>query len=74
MAKLPQTILTASDDLQWLREAHLSGVPCESFAVAILHGNADSPERIELYQANRIDIRPTYVYVLDCDGDYQREA
>lgn len=44
---MTQTYLDSAEDLQWLQEVH--GVETEGYVVAILYGNEDCPNRVELY-------------------------
>lgn len=50
-----QTFLESNEDLKWLFDVHAKGLsPQEKqrTKVAILFGNEDAPERIELYERN----------------------
>ena len=47
--KMATTFLVGEHDMCWLREVH--GAP-EGFACALLHGNEDYPERIDLWRTN----------------------
>lgn len=48
-----QTILNTPEDVQWLEDTHLSSRyydgPRLAFASAVVCGNEDCPERIDLY-------------------------
>jgi len=70
-----RTLLTEREDLQWLREVHLPDVPIEDYAAALLIGNEDSPEQIELYRsaATHWASLPDRSYAVDADGTYTRE-
>lgn len=54
------TPLETPDDLKWLSDVH--GIPTEGAAIAIIHGNEDSPTKVEVYAENHIDCVPV-VYV-----------
>ena len=45
--------IESDDDIQWLRETHLRGVPLPSkyanFKFAVLQGNEDAPHAVNLY-------------------------
>lgn len=45
--------MNTADDLQWLKETHLKGVPLPSayqgFASYVLQGNEDAPHAVNLY-------------------------
>ena len=63
------TFLESAEDLEWLRDTHLKGCVVPEFAVAVLEGNEDWPERITLYEVNHVnsiymELRP------DADGQF----
>ena len=45
-----QTFINSSDDISWLKENHLQDLEYENFNSAIIYGNEDSPEKIELFE------------------------
>ncbi len=49
--------LESAEDLEWLHEVH--GVSVQGYACAILHGNEDSPERVEVFARNHYRCKPT---------------
>lgn len=55
------TALERQDDLKWLSDVH--GIPTEGAAIAIIHGNEDSPNKVEVYAENDVNCVPD-VYVL----------
>jgi len=67
-AKLSSTseLIVTTEDLHWLRDVHGIDiltpkdriVPC-----AIMHGNADCPEKVELFKKDNINEKPFRVYV-----------
>lgn len=60
-----QTILETVEDFEWLKDVH--GIAVGDYACAILHGNEDSPNKIELYAVDNYKCRPT-VYEPDANG------
>lgn len=62
---MKQTLLQSAEDLEWLRDVHKVWV--DACAVAILYGNEDCPERVELFAKDHYTRRPT-VYVADESG------
>lgn len=58
--------LETAEDMAWLAEVHHTGAA--AYACAILHGNEDAPERIELYARNHVACKPT-VLQADANGD-----
>lgn len=42
-------LLDTADDIRWLKDTHLKGIKVPTFKSAVLHGNEDAPERIDLY-------------------------
>ncbi|HSW91035.1 MAG TPA: hypothetical protein VLG09_00105 [Candidatus Saccharimonadales bacterium] len=44
-----QTFINSADDMEWLRETHLTNLHVESFNSAIIYGNEDSPVKVDLY-------------------------
>lgn len=78
-------MLNTVEDLQWLRETHLRGVPLpakyENFGCAVLQGNEDSPYAVNLYVATdpnhdddylRVEFKhepPVYCEYIEFSGD-----
>lgn len=58
------TFIETAQDMAWLVEVH--GAP-SGYAVAVLHGNEDAPDKVELYARNHYECVPT-VMVPDADG------
>jgi hypothetical protein len=59
------SFLNTPEDMQWLREVHLPQLPPE-YQSAILYGNEDSPDRVEVYMASDPRIGdPNLKFVLD---------
>lgn len=68
-----QTLLETPDDLQWLRDTHLASIdPLPPFVIAILHGNEDCPQRIDLYAINDFRCTPTEYALTDAGYVYAR--
>jgi hypothetical protein len=66
-----QTAINTADDMRWLREVHLPRLPAK-YRSAIIVGNEDFPDRIEVYE--RRDPRVTDVPVVfkaDEDGVFK---
>lgn len=61
------TILDTKEDLEWLSEVHCK--IANSYKIAIIHGNEDCPERIELYSKDRYSCKPT-ILVRNEEGSY----
>lgn len=60
--------LNSSEDMKWLRDVHIPGLPPE-YEAAVVHGNEDSPSKIEVYQNANPTIREKpMVFVADLDG------
>ena len=51
--------MNAPEDCQWLRETHLKGIMYPTFKSFILHGNEDSPEKLELYAYTEPELTDT---------------
>ena len=51
-------MLHKPEDRQWLRETHLRGHGLPAFKCAIVVGNEDCPERIELFADDRDGCKP----------------
>ena len=66
-----ETILENREDLEWLRDVHAvdifkwSGRNQGRAVCAIIHGNEDCPERVELFDRNHYRAKPFRVYVLN---------
>lgn len=56
------TVLDDAEGLKWLTDT--LGIPTEGYAVAVIFGNDDAPERVEVYPVNDYRSVPT-VYVAD---------
>lgn len=48
MMGLKMVLLNTPEDMKWLRDVHLPGLPPE-YESAVVHGNEDWPSRIEAY-------------------------
>lgn len=46
-----QTFIDTPEDIAWLLEVHLPGMQNEGYEAAVMYGNEDSPDFIELYWA-----------------------
>lgn len=44
------SFLNSSEDMKWLREVHLPKLPSK-YESAVIHGNEDSPSKIEVFRA-----------------------
>jgi hypothetical protein len=42
--------LNSPEDMKWLRDVHLQGLPSE-YEAAVVHGNEDSPSKIEVFRS-----------------------
>lgn len=51
------TILETAEDMAWLAEVHAP--IAAGYPMAVLHGNEDSPDRVELYARDHHEYRPT---------------
>lgn len=63
-------ILSGQDDMYWLRDTHHVDIYTPSARraeVAVIHGNEDCPEKVELFTSNHVKAKPFRVYVLDED-------
>lgn len=58
--------LNSVEDLKWLGEVHK--VSTAGYACAILHGNEDAPDKVEVFARDHYKCKPT-VYVADENGD-----
>jgi hypothetical protein len=68
MARLTMdtTVLDRREDLEWLRDVHGVDIFTEKgkrAVCAIIHGNEDCPERVELFDRNHYKAKPFRVYV-----------
>jgi hypothetical protein len=59
---MKQTFLETAEDLAWLTEVH--SVTTGGLACAILHGNEDSPSKVETFARNHMDCVPS-VWIQD---------
>lgn len=60
MARL--TFLKTEEDKQWLVDVHLPTLDPASFECALLVGNEDAPEWIEIYKYDDIGFPPVIMY------------
>lgn len=64
--------LDTKEDFEWLQEVHK--ISTRGFVVAVLHGNEDCPSKIELYEENDMECKPTvYIYNSDHQCYYEQE-
>jgi hypothetical protein len=66
-AKLSPTseLIVTTEDLHWLRDVHGIDILAPNdriIACAIMHGNADCPEKVELFRRDNINEKPFRVY------------
>lgn len=67
-----QTFLTGREDMKWLRDVHLTKLG-KSYKAAVIYGNEDWPDRIEVYKRAQPDYDDPFVaYEPDEDGVYHR--
>lgn len=62
-------IINTAADMDWLREVHLTDLG-QRFQSAVITGNDDSPERIDVYESVDPQITDTPVSYFLVDGDY----
>lgn len=59
--------LETAEDLQWLRETHLRGVPLPAkyaqFSFAVMAGNEDAPYSVNLYVSPAPTVTDDYLHV-----------
>jgi hypothetical protein len=55
-----ESFLESEDDFQWLQDVY--GISRDNAVCAILTGNEDAPERIELFRRNHWQEPPFYVW------------
>lgn len=60
------TFLENPVDMQWLSEVHYKAA--YQYKCAIVYGNMDAPDKIELYARNNVDCKPTILQA-DAKGD-----
>ena len=56
-------ILKSRSDLAWLHDVH--GVDIKGVKLAVIHGNEDSPERVELFERDHYQCVPVVVRFLE---------
>lgn len=69
------TFINSPEDMQWLRETHLACAPqfeTAHFKSAVIHGNEDCPEMIDLYLSNEPVVcdRPFRLMLDNDSGNY----
>lgn len=63
--------LNTADDMAWLRDVHLPGLPAR-FKSAVIHGNEDYPDLIEVYGRRDPEVTdPRVTYKPDSQGKYR---
>lgn len=69
-----QTPINTADDMRWLRDVHLPRLPAK-YKSAIIVGNEDYPDRIEVYESRdpRVTDVPV-VYKADAEGVFKDVA
>ncbi len=53
------TVLYTKEDMEWLANVHFKAA--RAYKLAILHGNEDSPAKVELFRRNHYKCKPTVV-------------
>ncbi len=65
------SFINSEADMKWLREVHKVDLYCTAAAAAI-HGNEDSPDRIDLYENQDPKFTDKCITLLRTDnGNYQ---
>lgn len=64
-----QVLLNSDEDMEWLRDVHLPDLPNE-YQSAIIYGNEDAPDRIDVFMAREPTIDDVAV-VFKPDEDYE---
>ncbi len=64
---MSMTLLSSKEDFEWLGDVHLKGIDLSKIKVAILHGNEDCPEKVELFKRNHYKCRPI-IFSMGEDG------
>ncbi|MDO8691481.1 MAG: hypothetical protein Q7R39_15990, partial [Dehalococcoidia bacterium] len=62
--------IEGEEDMDWLRDVHLHGLD-KKYKFAVLYGNEDWPERIEVYEKNDVNETPL-VFTSDDEGNFSR--
>jgi hypothetical protein len=72
---MAQSFFDQSTDLAWLANTHMQPFSEQvmASACAILHGNEDAPEKVELFAVNDYRCMPT-VFVQNESGNLVNEA
>lgn len=60
------TCLETTECLQWLQDVHK--IPALEYSCAIITGNEDAPDKVELYARNHMNCKPA-VYNSNDDGN-----
>ena len=63
--------LNSAEDLTWLNEVH--NVSTAGYVCAVLHGNEDAPDKVEVFARNHRNCNPI-VYIADENGDLSLES
>lgn len=73
--KMRTTQITTLEDIKWMLDVHFPHImnhfTFPQFVVAQLHGNEDSPEKIELFAQDHYRCKP-WVYLPDENGKMKR--
>lgn len=68
------TPLNTPEDLQWLKEVHLLKAPpphpYDNFKFAILHGNEDTPDSVDLYLSENPNYTDNFYKINFLYGDF----
>lgn len=68
-----QQMINTTDDMSWLRDVHLPRLPAK-YKSAIIVGNEDYPERIEVYEArNPVVTDVPVIFVADEEGVFREK-
>lgn len=66
------TFLNSPEDMKWLKDVHLPSLDPSRHKSAILHGNEDCPERIDVYVSpDPLHTDPYTRWTLQESGDYK---
>lgn len=74
---MKQTIFTESPDITWLFNTHIPSYACTEThtqcEVALIYGNEDSPEKVELFSVNDYKAKPYATFLQNDSGNLVME-
>ena len=63
----PLVLINTQDDMQWLKDVHIPNLNLRKFKSAMVHGNEDAPDLIEVFEKRDPNVSDTPVQYIQSE-------